>query len=210
MKAVLQYNARPHRACVVNDFLQQQQGTHMNWPARSLDLDPSKHLWDVLSDERDSTTLQQLTLTTSSTSGSRSGRWSHGTSDPRYLTASLAWCAGQCSLKLASDVWSCSFWCGHWYLTQRLTLNACDSHWWVDHEEVKMLKVLAIVSCACIFVKRRGLFQILLKSMCWQWIEWPMKNLFRAFHHSCWQQLWKPKYALNISLKNIWNIAKFC
>lgn len=41
-------NARPHRAGVVNDFLQQQHVTRLDWPAYSPDLSPIEHVWDVL------------------------------------------------------------------------------------------------------------------------------------------------------------------
>ena len=41
-------NVTPHRARVVNDFLQQQKIPRMNCPARSPDLAPLQHVLDVL------------------------------------------------------------------------------------------------------------------------------------------------------------------
>ena len=60
---ILQYGgACVHRARFVSDFLQQQQDTHMEWPARSLDISPVEHLWDVFGNEHEPTILQQLTF----------------------------------------------------------------------------------------------------------------------------------------------------
>ncbi|GBN88741.1 hypothetical protein AVEN_29495-1 [Araneus ventricosus] len=37
-------NAKPHRARIVDDYLQQETIQHMEWPARSLDLNPIEHV----------------------------------------------------------------------------------------------------------------------------------------------------------------------
>ena len=41
-------NARPHRARIVQQFQQQNNVDHLDLPARSLDLSPIEHVWDIL------------------------------------------------------------------------------------------------------------------------------------------------------------------
>lgn len=41
-------NARPHRANIVNDFIAQHRFTRMEWPAMSPDMNPIEHIWDYI------------------------------------------------------------------------------------------------------------------------------------------------------------------
>lgn len=45
---ILMNNAQPHRAHLVDDFLESEDIRQMNYPARFRDLSPVEHVWDTM------------------------------------------------------------------------------------------------------------------------------------------------------------------
>ena len=55
-------NARPHRAHVTNQYLEDATIVRMDWPARSPDMNPIKHAWDMLQKAISALPIQPTTV----------------------------------------------------------------------------------------------------------------------------------------------------
>ena len=55
-------NYRPHRAHVTNAYLEHEEIVRMDWPARSLNLNPIEHAWDILQHVISARPVQPRTL----------------------------------------------------------------------------------------------------------------------------------------------------
>ena len=55
-------NARAHRARITNRYLEQAAIVRLDWPARSPDLNPIEHAWDMLQKAISSRQVQPATV----------------------------------------------------------------------------------------------------------------------------------------------------
>ena len=55
-------NGKPHRARIEQQFLQQNNVDHLDWPARSPDLSPIEYVWDILGQRVRQRVLRPRTL----------------------------------------------------------------------------------------------------------------------------------------------------
>ena len=55
-------NARPHRAHVTSQYLEDAIIVRMDWPARSLDINPIEYAWDLLQKAISARPVQQTTV----------------------------------------------------------------------------------------------------------------------------------------------------
>ena len=55
-------NARPHRGRVTNQFLETETIVRMEWPARSPDMNPIEHVWDMLQRAVSARPIQPITV----------------------------------------------------------------------------------------------------------------------------------------------------
>ena len=55
-------NVRPHRANVTNQYLEDATIVRMDWPARSFDMNPNKHAWDMLQKAISARPIQPTTV----------------------------------------------------------------------------------------------------------------------------------------------------
>ena len=55
-------NARAHRARITNRYFEQAAIVRLDWPARSPDLNPIEHAWDMLQKAISSLQVQSVTV----------------------------------------------------------------------------------------------------------------------------------------------------
>ena len=55
-------NVRPHRACIVQNYLQQEAIVLLPWPAMSPDMNPVEHLWNYLGRKVNARTYPKVSI----------------------------------------------------------------------------------------------------------------------------------------------------
>ncbi|GBL68289.1 hypothetical protein AVEN_246365-1 [Araneus ventricosus] len=83
-------NARSHRARSVRSYLVSETILQMAWPARSPDLNPIQHVWDMLEDGLQVAVCRQGLPTSSNKSYYRNGHYCHNKRSTTLLPACLA------------------------------------------------------------------------------------------------------------------------
>ncbi|GBM49652.1 hypothetical protein AVEN_3235-1 [Araneus ventricosus] len=83
-------NARPYRARLVRSYRKSETIIQMTWPARSLDLNPIDHVWDMLGRRIAGSVCRQTPSSSSNRPYYRNGCYCHNKRSTKLLPACFA------------------------------------------------------------------------------------------------------------------------